>query len=545
MAMVENGRNRVLVLYTGGTIGMMQVQGQGYMPKEGYLTQQMRVVAPDLMQTVTTIDYAPLLDSCKISHEDWAKIASDIETNYLDFDAFVVVHGTDTMAYTASGLSFMLENLGKPVIITGSQIPLCELRNDAASNLIGALELAVYHRIPEVCVYFCNKLFRGCRVRKVDSSNLKAFDSPNHQPLAELDCQCVIHWDRVWRASTTETLKVNKSLSQNIVVLSFFPGITAGIVRGILSTPGLQGVVLKSFGAGNVDTNDEEMLQELTDAHKRGIVIVNLTQCDRGQVVAIYETGITLLKCGVIAGNDMTTESALAKLSVLLGNNQLSQKQVEAEMVKNLRGEFTEPSDRISLENNEFLRAVQDTLRISSESDRSALAVSLNPVLACAYASTGDIQGLSTLDTNCCDYDKRTPLHVSAAIGNVEVCDYLLSRGADPNAVDVHGHTPIKDAVAAGHLNVSRILYKAGSRLATDAGQLCEAARNNEMDLLKTLIEFGMNPSTGDYDGRTALHLAMAEGHTALAMWLIKEHPETAKQVDRWGAVAGSSQQQQ
>lgn len=531
----------MLVLYTGGTIGMMQVEGMGYMPKEGYLTDQMRVIAPDLMKSVTTIDYSPLLDSCKLSHNDWAKIAGDIEENYLEYDAFVIVHGTDTMAYTASGLSFMLENLSKPIILTGSQIPLCELRNDAASNLIGALELAVYHRVPEVCIYFCNKLFRGCRVRKVDSSNLKAFDSPNHLPLAELDVSCVIHWDRVWRSSTTEMLKVNMALSSNIVVLSFFPGITSSIVEGILNTPNLQGVVLKSFGAGNVDTNDTEMLQALTAAHERGIVIINCTQCDRGQVVAIYETGITLLKCGVIPGFDMTTEAALAKLSVLLGNEALSQKEVEAAMIKNLRGEFTEPSDRISLENNEFLRAVQDTMKLTSDSDRDALSRALNPVLACAYASIGDIDGLGTLDTNCADYDKRTPLHVAATMGNLEVCEYLLGRGADPNAVDVHGHTPLQDAVDAmplPHLQISRILFKAGSRLVTNASVLCEAARNNDLGRLQMLIEFGMSPTAGDYDGRSALHLAAAEGHKKIVAYLVTTFPETAKKTDRWGAVA-------
>ena len=268
----------------------------GYAPAKGYLTEQMYIIAPHVMKHVTVIDYDPLLDSSSMSHQHWQLIARDIHRHYNDYDAFVVVHGTDTMAYTASGLSFMLENLGKPVILTGSQIPLCELRNDARSNLIGALMLALDHRIPEVCIYFNSRLFRGCRSRKVDSSSMAAFESPNHLPLAEVDVVVKVHFDRVWRNSTKRPLSVNFNLSSHIIVLQLYPGITAETVEGMVSSPALQGVVLLSYGAGNIDTSNTELLETLRRATERGVVIVNCTQCDRGTVMAIYETGQALLK---------------------------------------------------------------------------------------------------------------------------------------------------------------------------------------------------------------------------------------------------------
>jgi len=513
---------------------------KGYMPKAGYLTQQMYIIAPTLMETVTTIDYTPLLDSSKMGHEDWITIAKDIEKNYDEFDSFVIIHGTDTMAYTASGLSFMLENLGKTVIITGSQIPLCELRNDASTNLIGALTLATQYRIPEVCIFFNNTLYRGCRSRKVNSSKLTAFDSPNHLPLAELDVGVVIHWDRIWR-SPTKKLKVHTSLCAEILVLQLYPGIPVSIVRAMLSATNLKGVVLKSYGAGNVDTSNLDLIKALEEAHSRGIVIINLTQCDKGTVTAIYETGIALLEIGVLPGFDMTTEAALAKLSVLLGDPSLApdRLRVQVMMEKCLRGELSVPGIKMDLHDQSFLSAVAKTLRLTDEEGREQLSVSLSPVIACAYASINDIEGLATVEVNCCDYDKRSPLHVAAAMGHVEAARYLLSRGADPSFLDIRGYSPLLEAVESGHYVIAKDLYDAGARLKSSGIKLCECAYSNNKEMLLYFLRFGMDPRVGDYDGRTCLHIAGAEGHTEMYAMILSTNPECAHVRDRWGNTPG------
>ncbi|HYS56369.1 MAG TPA: asparaginase [Thermoanaerobaculia bacterium] len=334
-------RKRVYIAYTGGTIGMKHTRA-GYRPEAGYLQKQMAAM-PELrnpsMPAFTINEYAPLLDSSNMTPREWLKIARDIAKNYRRYDGFVVLHGTDTMAYTASALPFMLAGLGKPVIITGSQIPLCEVRNDARENLITSLMIAAGYDIPEVCLYFGGKLLRGCRAVKVSADGFQAFASPNLPPLGTVGIDIEINWPLVRRKHGR--LRLDEFAAPVVVsALRLFPGISPNLVRNVLRPP-LQGLVLETYGVGNGPDRDREFIAALAEATSRGVVIVDCTQCLEGTVdLGEYETGSALARAGVISGYDMTAEAALTKLYYLFGRGHSSER-VKREMVKDLRGELT------------------------------------------------------------------------------------------------------------------------------------------------------------------------------------------------------------
>lgn len=336
-------KKSIYVAYTGGTIGM-QRSDKGYIPVSGHLQRQLALM-PEFhrpeMPDFTIHEYAPLMDSSDMTPEDWQHIAEDIKAHYDEYDGFVILHGTDTMAYTASALSFMLENLGKPVIVTGSQIPLAELRSDGQINLLNALYVAANYPINEVTLFFNNRLFRGNRTTKAHADGFDAFASPNLPPLLEAG----IHIRRLNTPPApygSGELIVHPITPQPIGVVTIYPGISAEVVRNFLRQP-VKALILRSYGVGNAPQN-KAFLQELKEASSRGIVVVNLTQCMSGRVnMGGYATGNALAHAGVIGGVDMTVEATLTKLHYLLSQG-LDTQAIRSAMAQNLRGELT-PDD--------------------------------------------------------------------------------------------------------------------------------------------------------------------------------------------------------
>jgi L-asparaginase len=317
-------QKRVYIAYTGGTIGMKKT-GHGYAPAPGFLAEQlagMPELRADSMPAYVINEYDPLLDSANLTPADWLKIAHDIAANDEQYDGFIVLHGTDTMAYTASALPFLLQGLRKPVILTGSQIPLCEVRSDARENIITALIVAAEFALPEVCLYFGDKLLRGCRSVKVNADGFAAFASPNFPPLGNVGIDIDINWDRVRpRPEATDRLTVGALAEPVVGTLRLFPGISIDLVKHSLQPP-LQGLVLEAYGVGNGPDQNPEFLAVLKEATDRGLIIVACTQCLQGNVdLDDYATGTALARAGVISGYDLTLEAALAKLIYLFSQH--------------------------------------------------------------------------------------------------------------------------------------------------------------------------------------------------------------------------------
>jgi L-asparaginase len=334
-------RKIIYVLATGGTIAMQKAP-QGYTFVSGGLATSLANM-PELqnadMPDFVVHEYDELLDSANMTSEHWLQIAEHIQANYTRYDGFVILHGTDTMAYTASALSFIFENLSKPVILTGSQLPLFETRSDARENLINALWLAGNYPLTEVCVYFNNKLFRGNRSKKVDANSFDAFASPNFPPLAEVGAEIIFRHDllRVGDSHSSLTLQTIKSVAMSTFRL--FPGVAFSTLEYILQSP-LQALVLESYGVGTAP-EDPQFLALIQQATQKGIVVINCSQCWRAKVkLSDYTTGTALLKAGALPGGDMTVEATIAKLFYLFSKHSALDI-IKAELMKNLRGELT------------------------------------------------------------------------------------------------------------------------------------------------------------------------------------------------------------
>ncbi|ESK88051.1 60 kda lysophospholipase-like [Moniliophthora roreri MCA 2997] len=484
------------------------------------------------------LEWDSLLDSSNIQIEDWVRIATEIELNYANFDAFVILHGTDTMGYSASALSFLLEDLGKTVILTGAQIPLSQLRNDATDNLMGALTIAGHYIIPECSLYFDHTLFRGNRVSKMSSYDLNAFDSPNFAPLVKVGIDIVVNWNDVIRPASLRRFKAHKEMSAHVATLRLFPGITAATVRAFFMPP-MQGVVLETFGSGNAPQR-ADLMGALKEACDRGVVVVAISQCARGSVSDAYETGRTLQQAGVVPGGDMTPECALAKLSYLLSKPELSMQEVRKLMGVPLRGELTRPSSsappsQISIEKNlenlqgvlsRFISLSQTSTKnpaiVVSDVDNVSqdaaapwswtaaeassieavlfpflihLAVSKNNVDALKYcldssekasekrpedssvANTPRLSNVAGGLVNCLEPGSgRTPLHIAALNGHTCCIDILLHSGALVHLRDGLGHTALYYAARQNHLEAVEMLVAAGATLSGSDGPFAKFA---------------------------------------------------------------------
>lgn len=337
-----NSSQTILLIYTGGTIGMMEDPESGSLVPFDFA--QLRLHVPEMRRftcTIEVVSFDEPIDSSDVNIASWQRMAELVELNYDHYDGFVILHGTDTMAYSASALSFMLQNLAKPIIFTGSQLPIGQIRTDGKENLITAIEIAADTEngapiVQEVCVLFQSKLFRGNRIHKYSTENFDAFESANLPALAEIGIHIQYRRDLLLRPQGKLTIR--KSFDDHVGVLKIFPGISKNYVEGVLSIPGMKAFVLETFGAGNGPT-DTWFLDALRSATSNGIIILNVTQCNKGMVAqGLYETSSAFNAIGIISGGDINTEAALVKLMYLLGLNYTAD-DIKSVLLESISGE--------------------------------------------------------------------------------------------------------------------------------------------------------------------------------------------------------------
>lgn len=403
-----------------------------------------------------------------MSAQDWAAIALAVQDNYHLYDGFVILHGTDSLAHTASALSFMMDNLGKPVVLTGSQAPIFALQSDAVDNLLGSLIIAGTFVIPEVSLFFHHKLYRGNRTTKVSSASFEAFASPNCEPLAKVNGLGIdVNWSLVLRPTTISPLSIAKDLdTAHVACLRVFPGIKAEMLDAVLRLPDIRGLILETFGMGNVPGGaDGPLTKVIKAAIDRGVIIINVSQCVSGFVSPVYAPGTHLGRAGVIFGLDLTVEAALTKLSYLLARPGLSREGIIEQLSLSIRGEMTEPPQpTFSHPASPMLAAAS---RLSpQESAFAALgyAIEQGNLPAIRELLAGD--GAQLLMQ--ADYAGNTAVHLAAVSGNVAVLTELLQRGASVHERNRADNSPLFLATLSGREEGAELLRKAGAHLSSE-----------------------------------------------------------------------------
>nr|KMM67520.1 L-asparaginase 1 [Coccidioides posadasii RMSCC 3488] len=466
--------SRVLIVMTGGTICMRR-SSSGFVPARGFQDAALRPSStfndgsnpgpvdvvinasgerksyPTLRTPLSIYDarvryavyeFEELLDSSSIDAKGWAQIARTIYWNYTLFDGFVVLHGTDSLAYTSSALSFMFQNLGKPVILTGSQAPMLELQNDATDNLLGSLIIAGHFMIPEVCLYFNHNLFRGTRATKVAASDFAAFASPNFPPLAvTTSMRTHVKWEQVHKPTTIKHFSIQMNLdTTHVACLRIFPGIKPEMVDAVLRLPGLRGLVLETFGAGNAPGGqDNAMTKVLADAIHRGIVIVNVTQCLSGSVSPVYAPGMTLSRAGVGCRIRHDHGGGSHKARLLARGARHDATNLAALGYAVAQGNLEKVK--------EIMRTEQDWI------------------------------------LNDADYSGNTPLHLAATSPNLGILRYFLLHGGSVHLRNYAGRTPLFLAANAGLIDHVNLLRESGAHLHEDERGVAELHARGRPDI--------------------------------------------------------------
>ncbi|EAR86550.2 L-asparaginase (macronuclear) [Tetrahymena thermophila SB210] len=457
-----------------------------------------------------------------------------IDQNYETFDSFVVIHGTDSMAYSASFVSFMIENLSKPIIFTGSMVPLSIMRNDSFNNLLGALTIAGHFNIPEVCIFFHNKLLRANRSTKVDAQGLDCFNSPNFPTLAEFKVHIEVNWTNILRNDEFQTVKINKKFTDHkIEIMRYNPCFSEVSLSHLLKTPDLKGVIIEGYGPGNLPFYDDNFSKICQEAAQNEVYIVAVSQSIKSYTSQFNSEQQTQLN--IIYGGNMTTEATLAKLSYLITKG-ISYKEIMYLMNQNIRGELTPHSNdqKFEVRQENLIEAITEKFnnRVNYRQSQVDLIKSyIVPNVACYMAQFGFMHYLEEMKvqkTNFkfCDYDRRTALHVAVRESREQVCKFLIDEQVDVNFVDYFGRSPLYEAILTKNKKIVYMLIQNGGQIIAEKDEitnlLLDSAMTGDLDTIKLIYHSGLK-NFNDYtniDQRNIGHVAASEGQLEIIKFL-------------------------